>query len=87
MANEVDTRRTRREFLKDIGRKAAIFGLVSGTARLVTKPGRHSESCVGSGICRDCASLSTCGLPQALSVREAGAYRARNDNLLSFRAR
>lgn len=64
----------RREFIKSIGRKAIATAIVVGTGKLVVrKPADRRQSCTGDGICTRCATLTGCGLPQALSAkRERG---------------
>lgn len=64
-------RKDRREFLRDVGRKAIASLLVFGTGSLVAKKSTKSiEECTGDGICRGCADLTDCGLPGALSFKE-----------------
>jgi hypothetical protein len=59
----------RRDFLKSIGRLAALGTLLSGTSALVLKHGERTEECTADGVCSRCADLSDCGLPQALSAK------------------
>lgn len=61
----------RREFLKSVGRYAALGGLVFGLGMLVKgSDDRPLDTCVSDGICRNCADLKNCGLPQALSFKQ-----------------
>lgn len=63
----------RRDFLRNglrvalIAGMAAVFGTMArrGSLRL---PG---QTCTGDGLCRACAEAEGCGLPQALSFRQA----------------
>jgi hypothetical protein len=65
---------SRRAFLKDCGRFLAYAGLGLLAFRLFG--GRKlREICVGSGICRGCRVLRSCGLPQALSLKSRTAFR------------
>ena len=60
---------SRRTFLKDCGRYLAYGGLALLSLRLFG--GRKlREICSGRGICRGCQVLRTCGLPQALSLKQ-----------------
>lgn len=63
------TDESRRAFLLTLARGLVAGGLLAGAAALLAKHG--GERCNGDGICRDCAALAECGLPQALSVKEA----------------
>jgi hypothetical protein len=56
---------SRRAFL----RNTALGGLAALTATLVARQG--SQVCVNNGLCRGCAEFDDCGLPQALSAKEA----------------
>ncbi len=65
----------RREFLRLAGRWALGGGLLA----LATILGRQTrfrplpgQTCVGDGVCRGCAQLPGCALPQAVSVKRAG---------------
>jgi hypothetical protein len=62
----------RREFLKDTGRYAVLAGLAYFVFRMF---GRRSngnrEQCINEWVCRPCGALSDCGLPQALSFKQA----------------
>ncbi len=70
----------RREFLRDGLRLAILAGLaaVGGklAGRTVARPG--GQVCISAGICRGCAVFADCGLPNALSAKEAaGQSKAR----------
>ena len=61
----------RREFLRGGARLAAFTALGALVARSAGRlPG---QTCVNSGICRPCPNSADCGLPQALSFRQAVA--------------
>ena len=69
---------TRRECFRGALRAAAATALAAGAAALTIRGrARHAatrkagEVCVNSGICRDCGAFDGCGLPQALSARQA----------------
>lgn len=68
-----DNPNTRRDFLTHLARIAAAGGLAFAGGWLMTK--RTGETCVSDGICRDCGTLRTCKLPQALSLRQAKGRR------------
>ena len=64
---------TRREFLHGGARYAALAGIAAVVAAVA---GRHDDTlpgqtCVSNGFCRGCAVVSDCGLPQALSFKQA----------------
>lgn len=63
----------RRDFIINIGRWLLLGLLAGGTAALVARSG---ETCVNRGICRGCSEFSSCGLPQALSAKQAGVSEA-----------
>jgi hypothetical protein len=64
---------TRREFLRDGVRYAALGALAVVSARV----GRHAlpswrdPRCTGAGLCGGCAVFAQCGLPAALSARQS----------------
>jgi hypothetical protein len=73
----------RRDFLKALGRIAALGGLSALGLKGLTgaraggglRPGSAggAETCVSDGICPRCPAGGGCGLPQALSFkRETG---------------
>ena len=64
---------SRRQFLRDGLRLAMLGGLaaVGGTlaGRQAGQPA--GQVCISAGICRGCAIFEDCGLPRALSAKEA----------------
>jgi hypothetical protein len=48
-----------------------LGGLLGGGVALARKPAARRETCVADGICTRCAILPNCGLPQALSAKQA----------------
>ncbi|MDW8310851.1 MAG: hypothetical protein RMK20_15880 [Verrucomicrobiales bacterium] len=64
---------TRREFLRDGVRYALLAGLAAASASLVSRRGGAlpNQTCINRGICRGCNALPNCGLPQALSFKQA----------------
>lgn len=68
-----DKPKSRREFLRSAGRGAALLGLAAVAASLIGK-GRVSaggQTCANRGICGGCVAFDKCGLPAALSARQA----------------
>lgn len=61
---------SRRNFLRGLARTALLSCAVIGIGGLMT---RRGESCTSNGICRGCPTLRDCGLPQALSLKQAQA--------------
>lgn len=61
---------SRRDFLRGVLRILLLGGLGAGIAALIARP---CETCVNAGICRGCAAFDDCGLPQALSAKQAKA--------------
>jgi hypothetical protein len=66
---------SRREFLRSAGRLGVLGGLALLGARLLRgKPRPGDQACVNDSICRGCPTLVSCGLPQALSAKEAAPW-------------
>ena len=65
-----NNRRSRRDFIKDIGRMLFLGAVVTGAGALITKPAKKIENCISDGICNKCGSISDCVLPQALSTKQ-----------------
>ena len=65
----------RREFLRGILRKLAVAGLAVGggvlAARGMKSPQQREPDCINQGICRGCSEFRECGLPQAISAKDA----------------
>jgi len=64
----------RREFLRGGARYALLAGLAAVSGTLVAKrrgEGLPSQACINQGICRGCGAVAECGLPQALSFKQA----------------
>jgi hypothetical protein len=61
----------RRQFLSLIARVAAAAAMVATVGSLMAREHRQGEECTSNGVCRDCASLRDCALPQAMSCRQA----------------
>ena len=71
----IDEECTRRGFLKSLARLSVLAGMgVAGAAFLRGRLRPIGETCVNEGVCRGCAVLGGCGLPQALSVRERAEW-------------
>ncbi|MFQ5808349.1 MAG: hypothetical protein ACE5JM_01915 [Armatimonadota bacterium] len=66
MSQRVDA--GRRGFLLRMGRYALALLLGGGIGALVAREG---EACTTRDMCRGCAVLDTCDLPEALSARRA----------------
>ena len=69
----VRTPAARREFLRG-GLRVALLGgvaVVTGTLARRSPQRLPGQTCVSDGLCRGCAVADDCGLPQALSFRQA----------------
>ena len=64
---------SRREFLRGGARYALLAGLGAVSATLFKRSGGKlsGQTCINQGICRGCTAFSGCGLPQALSAKQA----------------
>lgn len=72
-----ETRASRREFLRSGARYTLMAGLTAVAAMLARKrpttlPG---QTCINNSICRGCTVVHNCGLPQALSFKQATTGR------------
>ena len=67
----------RREFLRGGARYALLAALAAVSAVLVKRSGGSlaGQTCINEGICRGCGAFEDCGLPQALSFRDATKNR------------
>lgn len=63
----------RREFLRGGVRYALLAGLGVVSATLASRGGGKlsGQTCINEGICRGCTAFDDCGLPQALSAKQA----------------
>ena len=62
---------SRREFFRAAARYG-LLALVSAAAFLAARPrGLAGQRCVNRGICSSCGLFADCGLPQALSAKQA----------------
>lgn len=64
---------SRRDFVRDGFRYALLAGLAAVSAVLFKRSrGKLSgQTCVNQGICSKCTAFTGCGLPQALSAKQA----------------
>jgi hypothetical protein len=64
---------SRREFLRGGARYALLTALGAVSATLVQRSGGKlaGQTCINQGICRGCGTFADCGLPQALSAKQA----------------
>lgn len=63
----------RRQFLRDGLRLAILGGLAAVSGRLAGRVAARpaGQLCISAGICRGCAAFEDCGLPNALSAKQA----------------
>lgn len=75
MISELEQKQDRREFLRTIGRYAAVAAVGTTSAFLLIRKARGNEEnkCTSRGICDGCKSFTDCGLPQALSAKQMAA--------------
>jgi hypothetical protein len=73
--NEAGSNRdaSRREFLRGGARYTLLTALAAVSATLFRRSGGKlsGQTCVNQGICRGCGAFADCGLPQALSAKQA----------------
>ena len=72
---------SRRGFLVAVARGAAGAALAGlGVVLALGRGGQQNkeEACLRQGVCRGCSRADDCGLPQALSLREAMKREARD---------
>jgi hypothetical protein len=69
----LDPAATRREFLHGSARYALLTGVAAVVAVVAGRRNAtlSGQTCVSNGLCRGCAVVSDCGLPQALSFKQA----------------
>jgi hypothetical protein len=72
-----ETAANRREFLRGGARYTLLAGVAAVSALLIQKRGAAlpGQTCVGNSICRSCNVVGDCGLPQALSFKQANQRR------------
>jgi hypothetical protein len=74
--NQFNSKQSRRDFIKSLGR-AALLGAIVGSVGLLFFKRRFSmntaHTCINQGICRGCGKFENCILPQALSAKNAVA--------------
>jgi hypothetical protein len=63
----------RRAFLKACGRYGLLAGLAALTTRLLTRDRGTdgNQRCLSAGVCRNCAELARCDLPNAQDAKQA----------------
>lgn len=68
---------SRREFLRGGVRYTLLAGLAAMSASLVRRRGDRltGQTCINEGICRGCSVFDGCGLPQALSAKQASGRK------------
>jgi len=64
----------RREFLRSAGRYTAL-AVLGAVAAITARRKLAGQTCINSGICGGCNAFANCGLPQALSAKQAKARR------------
>ena len=72
---------SRRGFLVAVARGAAGAALAGlGVALALGRGGERGreEACLRRGVCRGCSRADDCGLPQAISLREATKREGRD---------
>ena len=73
MSESAKNRHTRRRFFAGALRNAslALLGVGSGAAVVKRRRLLREGKCINQGICSQCAVFDECGLPRALSVKQA----------------
>lgn len=75
MKEKLTNKINRRDFFITLGRYAALTGLGVGIGKLIIhRPAEATQShvCISKGLCDGCGVFDNCGLPQALSAKQAG---------------
>jgi hypothetical protein len=64
---------SRRDFLRGGVRYALLTAVATVSATLFRRSGGKltGQTCVNQGICRGCGAFAACGLPPALSAKQA----------------
>jgi len=67
----------RRDFLRNAARYSFLAGLAAVSALLVGRRAARlpGQTCINESICRGCTVVGDCGLPQALSFKQATQKR------------
>ena len=67
------SRANRREFLRGGARYALLTTLAAVSATLFKRSGGKisGQTCINQGICSGCTAYAGCGLPQAISRKQA----------------
>jgi len=73
MSRQDRQRQTRREFLRGLARGAALAAVAGASGAALAGSGKRpsGQTCINRGICRGCGVFARCGLPAALSARQA----------------
>ena len=73
MSRQSNDKPSRREFLRGVGRAAGGAALAALAAGLVfgRRVAARRDECVGNGLCRGCAALADCRLPEGKAARVA----------------
>lgn len=74
---QIETAANRREFFRGGARYTLLAGLAAVSVLLARKRGAAlpGQTCVNNSICRGCSIVGGCGLPQALSFKQATQQR------------
>lgn len=64
---------TRRQLVRRVlrGVSLAVLGVGGGAAAVKRRRLVREGKCLNQGVCRDCTVFDGCGLPRAMSVRNA----------------
>ncbi len=71
MNQQPDRGESRRAFFAKAARAGILAALGAVAAKLTWSKAAAGESCTSNGVCNECASLSDCRQPQAMSTRQA----------------
>ena len=63
---------SRREFFRT-GARCGLLTVLGVAVALVSKRRLAGQRCINRGVCGGCAAFERCGLPQALSAKQAQA--------------
>jgi len=71
---------SRRQFFRRLLRNASLAGLGTATGVAVVKRRRlvREGKCINGGVCSGCTVFEECGLPRALSAKQALARTHRD---------